>query len=331
MGSSKIKIHKAGQIDVNLLKSLQIAIIGYGSQGRAQALNLRDSGFHPVIGLPVKSHSRKIARKDGFIVTTSAKAVKNADLISILIPDHKHKELFENDLYRVCKKRQTFIFAHSLSVHFKLINQPSGVNFILVAPHGPGVRLRERFLAGKSVLAFIGRTEISTKKSLKLAAAYAKAIGCAGKGLIETSFESEAIGDIFGEQAILCGGLSALLKAGFKTLIKAGISPENAYIECVYQLDLIVDLIKKHGIGGMYDKISTTAAFGSLMIEDEIINDKSKQSMDSLMRKIKSGKFSRELIKDYENSFIKLNKIKKSKDYKLLDEMALFFNKKIGS
>ena len=251
MTDKKIRIIPAKDINLTLLKSFKIAVIGYGSQGKAQALNLRDSGFMPIIGLPSKSRSRKIAQKDGFTVTTPTKAVKNSDLISILIPDHKHKELFENELVGAIKKGQIFIFAHSFSVHFKLVKPPENVDFVLVAPHSPGVRLREKYLSGDGVLSFIGRTETSSKNSLNIAAAYAKAIGCANKGAIVATFAEEAIGDIFGEQAVLCGGLSALLKAGFDTLINAGLPPHNAYIECVYQLDLIVDLIKKYGIAGM--------------------------------------------------------------------------------
>ncbi len=327
MGFDKLKIIRKNQIDLSLLKNLNIAVIGYGSQGQAQALNLRDSGFIPTIGLPSKSRSRQLAHKDGFSISTPIRAVKNSDLISILIPDHKHKELFDNGLYDVCRKGQIFVFAHSLSVHFKLVKQPEAVDFVLVAPHGPGVRLRERYNAGKGLLAFISRTEISSKKSLRLAAAYAGAIGCARAGLIETSFASEAIGDIFGEQAVLCGGLSALLKAGFETLVKGGLSPHNAYIECVYQLDLIVDLVKKYGINGMYDRISTTAAFGSLMAEDDIINAGSKKAMVSILKNIQSGNFIDELLADYENSFKKLKSNMNKKRSANLDKMAVLFDK----
>ncbi len=326
MKSRRIKIIRDKRINLNLLHGRTIAIIGYGSQGRAQALNLRDSGFQPVIGLPVRSQSRRMARRDGFSVTTPSKAAKGADIVTILIPDHKHSELFENELYRVMTTGQTFIFAHSLSVHFKMIKQPEKVDYILVAPHSPGIRLRERYLAGQAVSAFIGKTGRSSKQSFKLAAAYAKAIGCSGYGLIETSFAHEAVGDIFGEQAVLCGGLSALLKAGFDTLVKAGIPSENAYLECVYQLDLIVDLIKQYGIEGMYQRISTTAAYGGLMAESKIINDKSKQAMNSLLKEIKNGSFTAGLMADYNKSFKKLNQQRKKSHLPALDEIARYFS-----
>lgn len=327
MVPGRIKIIRESQIDLKALAGLRIAIIGYGSQGRAQALNLRDSGFTSIIGLPARSRSRLTARNDGFMVATPAKAVQGSDVISILVPDHKHKELFDIELNDVIKKGQTFVFAHGLSVHFKLVSQPKGVNFVLVAPHGPGLRLREKFIADRGVSAFIGKTEASTRKSLKLALAYAKAIGCSRSGLIATTFSEEAIGDIFGEQAVLCGGLSALLKAGYDTLAKAGLSPDKAYLECVYQLDLIVDLIKKYGIGGMYERISTTAAYGSLFAEDKIINAASRKAMESILNKVKSGRFTTELMADYHNSFKDLKKLKKKKRSLMLDKMARYFDR----
>jgi ketol-acid reductoisomerase len=315
------------QIDLKILRDLNITIIGYGSQGRAQALNLRDSGFSPVIGIKTKSGTRRIARKDGFKVTTPAKAVKDADVISIMIPDHLHQELFENELGRVIKKGQTYVFAHALSVHFNLVIQPNDVDFALVAPHGPGLRLREKFISGKGVPAFIAKTDISSKRALKIAGAYAKAIGCSRAGLLVTSFAEEAIGDIFGEQAVLCGGLAALLKSGFDALVKEGFPPQNAYIECVYQLDLIVDLIKKYGIGGMYERISTTAEYGSYLAEDKIINAGSKKAMQSMLKRIKSGKFTAELMDEYQRSFKKLHRYRNKKWPSKLDEMARYFNK----
>jgi ketol-acid reductoisomerase len=200
-----------------------------------------------------------------------------------------------------------------------------------VAPHGPGQLLREKYLRGESILAFIAKTDNSPAKCLKPAMAYAKAIGCAGNGLIKTTFEHEAIGDIFGEQAILCGGLSALLKAGFDTLIKAGLPPANAYIECVYQIDLIIDLIKKYGIEGMYNRISTTAAYGALMAEDKVINPVSKKAMSKILGEIKKGKFVKDMMSDYDKSFKKLKSNKLKKRPLLLDRMALLFNRKFGN
>ncbi len=321
------KIIHDSQINLNVLRGLKIAIIGYGSQGCAQALNLRDSGFSPVIGLKIKSSSRRQARKDNFNVTTPAKAVTDAEVISVMIPDHLHRELFENELSRVIKKGQTYIFAHALSVHFNLVKQSRGIDFALVAPHGPGQMLRERFISGKGIPAFIAKTDMSSRKALKIAGAYAKAIGCSRAGLLVTSFAREAIGDIFGEQAVLCGGLAALLKSGFDTLVRDGFPPQDAYVECVYQLDMIVDLIKKYGIGGMYKRISTTAEYGSYQAEDKIINADSKKAMQAMLKRIKSGKFTAELMDEYHGSFKKLFRYRNKKRLSTLDEMARYFNK----
>ena len=331
MRLKKTRIIDAGTIDLQLIKNKPIAIIGYGSQGRAQALNLRDSGFDPIIGLPSQSHSRKRARKDDFKITTPRLAVKNAAIAAILVPDHRHRELFDNELYRVMMPGQVFVFAHALSVHFHLVDQPDGVDFVLVAPHGPGLRLRERFLRGGGITAFVGRTESSSKASLGLAAAYAGAIGCGRGGLVVTTFAHEAIGDIFGEQAVLCGGLSALLKAGFETLVKAGLPPENAYLECVYQIDLIVDLIKRYGIGGMYDRISKTAAFGAVPAESKIINNESEKAMRNILNEIDSGDFARNLMADYARGFRRFKAALKKRQSRELDRMARYFSNELDS
>jgi ketol-acid reductoisomerase len=331
MKKTALKVIRDKNIDVSILKKLKIGIIGYGSQGRAQALNIRDSGFMPAIGLPSKSKTRNIARKDGFAVVAPAELASEADLIAVLAPDHKHRELFEKDIFKVSQGGQTFVFAHALSVHFRLVTQPPRTDFVLVAPHGPGQRLREKYLHGEGIPAFIAKTGDSSKKSLKLAKAYAKAIGCARSGLIKTTFEHEAIGDIFGEQAILCGGLSGLLKAGFDTLVKAGLPPTNAYIECIYQIDLIIDLIKKYGIDGMYDRISTTAAYGGLLAEEKIINPASKKAMQKMLQEIKNGKFVKDLMADYDKSFKKLNRNRLKKRPELLDKTALLFDRKFGN
>jgi ketol-acid reductoisomerase len=298
MKAQGMRIYPARQINLAILRNKKIAILGYGSQGRAQALNLRDSGFLPVIGLPIKSRSRTKAARDKFRIETPSGAVADADIIAVLAPDQFHGELFAKQINKAIHPGQIFIFAHALSVHFKLVNKPKGVDFVLVAPHAPGLRMRERFLEGENVSAFIGKTEKSSSESLEVAAAYAKAIGCNHRALIVSSFADEAIGDIFGEQAVLCGGLAGLIKAGYKTLVKSGIPPHNAYLECIYQLDLIVDLIKRYGIGGMYERISLTARYGGQRAENKIINAQSEKGMSELLEDIKSGKFVKELLKN---------------------------------
>jgi ketol-acid reductoisomerase len=326
MKKPRIRIIRERQINLKPLANRNITIIGFGSQGRAQALNLRDSGFTPIIGLLPNSKSRKTAHKDGFEVVVPSIAVSQADIIAVYIPDHLHSDLFDK-IKNSIKKGQTFVFAHALSVHFKLVKQPKDVDFILVAPHAPGIRMREKFTNGQGVPAFIAATDKSSLRAIKLAAVYGKAIGCARAGLIQTSFAAEAIGDIFGEQAVLCGGLAGLLKSGYTTLVKGGLSPANAYLECVYQLDLIIDLIKRYGIEGMYDRISATARYGGIFAESKIINTDSKKAMAEMLKDIKNGTFIKRMLADYQNSFAKQNHTRKKNANRSLDQMAEFFNK----
>jgi ketol-acid reductoisomerase len=325
-----IKIYRDKQIILNPLYERKIAIIGYGSQGRAQALNLRDSGFTPVIGLRGGSESGRLAKRDGFEITNLVRAVANSDVVVILIPDHFHNDLFTKQIAKAIHPGQTFVFAHSLSVHFGLIEQPAGVDYVLVAPHAPGIMMRERYQEGKGVPAFIATAQNSSPRSLKLAAAYGKAIGCGRAGLIITSFADEAVGDIFGEQAVLCGGLAGLLKAGFATLIKGGLSPQNAYLECIYQLDLIIDLIKRYGIGGMYDRISFTAEYGGRLAENKIINAGSKRAMAGLLKQIKSGQFAAELMNSSKHLPKQKTRGTSNKYESQLDRLAIYMDKAFG-
>ncbi len=265
-------------------------MLGFGSQGRAQALNLRDSGIPPLIGLPSKSKSRKKAKDEGFIATTAKKTVQSSDIITVLIPDHKHKELFDS-LSGIDLSGKTFIFAHGLSVAFGLAKIPSDCDIIMVAPHGPGIRLREQYIAAKSFTAFVAIHQDYSGRAGKKAVEYAGAIGCDKSNLFESTFREEAVGDIFGEQAVLCGGLVGLLETGFETLVDKGFSPQSAYLECVYQLDLIIDLVKRYGTAGMFERISKTAAFGSLRVKDRLFDPKFRIKMENLYDEIDSGKF----------------------------------------
>jgi ketol-acid reductoisomerase len=282
---------------VEFLKSYQLAVLGFGSQGQAQALNLRDSGNIPTIGLPAKGKSRHAAKAAGFQIKTPLKCIESADIISVLIPDHKHKEFFDSIPDKKLSGK-SFIFAHGLSVAFGLVKLPPSCDVILVAPHGPGVRLRELYQSGKSFTAFYGIANDASGKAGQIAKAYAAAIGCPLSKLFKTSFREEAVGDIFGEQAVLCGGLVGLIESGFETLVHHGLSPESAYLECVYQLDLIVDLIKRYGPAGMFERISKTAAFGSLQNKDKLFDHQMANKMDALYRQIESGKFARSLLEE---------------------------------
>jgi ketol-acid reductoisomerase len=305
-----INYMKDNKPNINILKGRRIAIIGYGSQGQAQALNMRDSGYPPIIGLPTKSKSRKIARKDGFSIVSPHKAIFNSEIIIVLIPDHKHKELFE----QISAKNITgkaFIFAHGLSVAFGLVKLPKTCDIILVAPHGPGIRIRELYQKGLQFTSFWAVENDVSGNANKIARAYATAIGCPPAGLFKSTFKDEAIGDIFGEQAVLCGGLVGLLESGFMTLVKNGLSAENAYLECVYQLDLIIGLIKEHGPAGMFERISKTAAFGSLKNKDVLFDRASIRRMQKLYDGVRSGRFAKSLMAENKKGMKNLAKMLK--------------------
>ena len=319
-----LKIYKDKNASLKYLKGKTISILGYGSQGRAQALNLRDSGLEVIIGLSPKSKDRKIAVKDGFKVFSPEKAVKNGEIISVLAPDHKHKELYEQSIQGNLSSGKTLIFAHAYSLFFKQIRPPEFIDVILVAPHGPGELVRKLFLEGKGVTSFIAVKQDYSGKALDKALAYAKGIGSTRAGAILTSFEDEAIGDLFGEQAVLCGGLSELLRAGFETLVESGLSPENAYLECVYQLDLIVELIKKYGIAGMFDRISQTAEFGSYVSGKKVIN---RKQLKNILSEIKNGNFARRWMKEYESGMKNYKQMKKSWKNHLLQKTWERLNK----
>jgi ketol-acid reductoisomerase len=312
-------VAKRDRPPLRLLKKHRIAIIGFGSQGTAQALNLRDSGITPIIGLPPKSKSVSTAGKAGFEVVDSEQAVGRSDIISVLIPDHKHKELFDNinpDLII----GKAFIFAHGLSVAFGLVKLPASSDLILVAPHGPGMRLRELYLAGRPFTAFWAVANDASGEARKIAKSYAAAIGCSPANLFKSSFRDEAVGDIFGEQAVLCGGLTGLLDSGFETLVHHGLSPESAYLECIYQLDLIVDLIKKYGPAGMFERISKTAAFGSLRSKDKLFGNNIRRKMDRLYGQINSGRFARALLAENKAGMKSLKNFLKTYDRSLLQK-----------
>lgn len=271
-------------------------------------MNLRDSGIVPIIGLPTNSKSRRQAREERFKVVSPKEAIANADIISILIPDHKHQELFEHIPQKMLDGK-TLIFAHGLSVAFGLVALPKTCDIILVAPHGPGIRIRELYFSNKPFTAFWGVKNDASGQASRIARAYAAAIGCSAKGLYKTSFREEAIGDIFGEQAVLCGGLVGLIESGFDTLVRKGLPPRDAYLECVHQLDLIVDMIKRHGPAGMFERISKTAAFGSLKSKGRLFDSSMRKKMNALYAEIESGKFARELLKENRNGMVGLRRV----------------------
>ncbi len=304
-------IYKDKDSDLRFLKGKTIAIIGYGNQGKAQAQNLRDSGLKVIIGLPKGNKDVKLALKDGLKVYSDEEATRRGDVISILAPDHLHKKIYLRQIKPYLLPGKTLVFACGFSVHFRLVVPPDFVDVILVAPHAPGPVMRELFISGKGVPAFIAVHQDNSGKAKKTALAYAKAIGCARAGVFETTFKDEAIGDLFGEQVVLCGGLSELLRTGFDVLVESGLPPENAYLECVHQLDYIVNTIKSCGIAGMYDRISKTAEFGSYISGKRVISEPTKMEMKRILKEIQNGQFAKTWMKEYENGMKRYSRMKK--------------------
>ena len=282
--------------NLSLLDGKKIAVIGYGSQGHAHALNLRDSGCDVVVGLYEGSKSAVQAKEDGFTVMNTADAVKASDIIMILVNDEKQAVLYKNDIRENLTDGKTLCFAHGFNIHFKQIIPPAGVNVIMIAPKGPGHTVRSQYMAGKGVPCLVAVEQDYTGKAHDKALAYALAIGGARAGVLQTTFREETETDLFGEQAVLCGGVTALMKAGFETLVEAGYEPESAYFECIHEMKLIVDLIFNAGFEGMRYSISDTAEYGDYMTGKRIITDSVKAEMKQVLTEIQDGTFAKNWI-----------------------------------
>ncbi len=287
----------------------QIAVIGYGSQGRAVALNLRDSGYPVLVGLPVRSKSRGSTRKDRITVKTVPEAVAAAEIVIMAFPDHLHGRVFARQIGPSLQPGATLLFLHGMSVHFGFVQPPERCDVVLLAPHAPGLAVREKYLAGeRSISAFVAVHQNRSRRARQTLMELAKALGFDTKRLIATTFADEAIGDLFGEQAVLCGGLAMLIKSGFETLVEHGLKPDHAYLEVAYQLDLIIALVKRYGIEGMLKRISVAARFGSLSAGPRVIDGSIKKRMRAVLAEIVSGKFPRQLDALDDAAIRRLNK-----------------------
>jgi len=282
------------------LSGRPIAVIGYGSQGHAHALNLRDSGCEVMVGLHEGSASRDKARADGLRVESVADAADAADIVMLLVPDHVQKKVYEEEIRPRLTAGKTLMFAHGFNIHFGAITPPEGVDVAMVAPKSPGHRLRELFQEGVGVPALVAIHQDASGRAKETALAYAKALGSLRAGVLETSFKEETETDLFGEQAVLCGGVSHLIQAGFETLTAAGYQPEIAYFECLHELKLIVDLIYEGGLGYMRYSVSDTAEYGDYTAGPKIIDDHVRQAMLGLLGRIQDGSFAREWIAENE-------------------------------
>ncbi|MBV9126936.1 MAG: ketol-acid reductoisomerase [Verrucomicrobia bacterium] len=293
------KIYTDKDADLKLLTTKTCAIIGFGSQGHAHALNLKDSGVNVAIGLYPGSKSRAIAAEKGLAVLDNAEAVREADVIMLATPDLRISEVFEKDIAPNLTKGKTLVFSHGFAVHFKTITPPKDVDVIMVAPKGPGHIVRRQYLEGKGVPALIAIYQNPSKQAKKIALAWAKGIGATRAGVIETTFKEETETDLFGEQAVLCGGVTALIQAGYETLVEAGYQPEMAYFECLHELKLIVDLINEAGISGMRFSISETAKYGDVAVGPRIVNAAVKREMNKVLKEIQTGKFAKAWINEH--------------------------------
>lgn len=297
------KVYTDKDADLSALKGKKLAIIGFGSQGHAHALNLKESGLEVIIGLYKGSKSIPVAKKLGFQTMETADAVAAADVIMVAVPDMKQKSLYESEIEPNLSKGKTLVFIHGFAIHFELITPPKGVSVIMVAPKGPGHVVRSQYQEGKGVPALIAILKGSARESKNIALAWAKGIGSTRAGVLQTTFKEETETDLFGEQAVLCGGASALVQTGFEVLVEAGYQPEMAYFECLHELKLIVDLMVESGISGMRFSISETAEYGDYTRGPRVVTAQTKRSMQKILKEIQSGKFAREWVKEAETGF----------------------------
>ena len=310
---SDLKIYYEADCDINVLKGKTVAIIGYGSQGHAHALNLHDSGINVIVGLYEGSKSAEKARKHGLTVMNVADATKAADIIMILIPDERQADMYKKDIEPNLTEGKAIAFAHGFNIHFGQIKPPKNVDVFMIAPKGPGHTVRSEYIEGKGVPCLVAIEQDYTGHCLDVALAYGAGIGGARAAIMETTFKIETETDLFGEQAVLCGGVTALMQAGFETLVEAGYAPENAYFECIHEMKLIVDLIYKGGFSLMRYSISDTAEFGDYETGKRLITEETKKEMKKILSDIQDGTFASKWIAENKNGRAHFNACRRIK------------------
>jgi ketol-acid reductoisomerase len=306
----------------NALKGKIIAVFGYGSQGHAQAQNLRDSGYNVIIGLDPSRGSATQARADGFSVLPPAEAAKKADWIQILTPDETQADFYEKDIKPGLTKGKVLGFSHGFSIHFKAIVPPADVDVVMIAPKSPGHLVRRVYTEGRGVPALIAIQQDASGKAHELGLCYAYGIGSTRAGVLETTFKEETESDLFGEQVVLCGGLTSLMKKGFETLVEAGYQPEIAYFECIHEVKLIVDLIYEGGLARMRHSISNTAEYGDLTRGPRVVTDEGRATMKKILAEIQSGEFAREWINENKTGCKKFNALRESEKQLQVEEVG---------
>jgi ketol-acid reductoisomerase len=298
-----MQVYRDEDVQPELIRSRRVAVIGYGNQGRAQALNLRDSGVAVTIGLPADSASRGRAAEDGFDVMTASEAAAGADLVVLLAADESQKRIYAEELAPVLRDGAALVFAHGLNIRFALIEPRADLDVILVAPKGPGTALRSEYAAGRGLLALFAVHQDASGQAEALALSYAAALGSGRAGILRTTFAEECEADLFNEQAVLWGAIPELIHAGYETLVEAGFSPEVAYFECLTEVKLLADLIVERGISGMREAISNTAEFGALKGGSRIVTADTRTEMRRILREVRSGAFVKDLIADAEAGY----------------------------
>ncbi|XPV74844.1 MAG: ketol-acid reductoisomerase [Desulfovibrio sp.] len=291
-----MKVYYENDADLSLLKDKTVAIIGYGSQGHAHAQNLRDSGVNVIVGQRPGGPNYDLAKEHGFEPMSAAEASKQADMIMILLPDQFQASVFKNDILPGLSEGNILAFGHGFNIHFGQITPPAGVDAVMIAPKGPGHLVRRTYTEGGAVPGLVAVAQDASGNAMDIALAYAKGIGATRSGVIETTFQEETETDLFGEQAVLCGGLTELCKAGFETLCEAGYQPEVAYFECLHELKLIIDLMYEGGMAKMRDSISDTAEYGDYKIGPRIITEETRKEMKKVLAEIQRGEFARDFI-----------------------------------
>jgi ketol-acid reductoisomerase len=317
-----VKIYYDQDADLEILKDKTVAIIGYGIQGRGQSLCLRDSGVRVVVSELEGTPNYEQGKLDGFTPVPASEAAKAADIIQILTQDHVQAKVYQESIKPNLKKGKALCFSHGFNIHFKQIKPPKNVDVFMVAPKGPGALVRKMYEEGKGVPSLAAVFQDASGEALKLALAYAKALGATKAGVIETTFKEETETDLFGEQTVLCGGVTELIKAGFDTLVEAGYQPEIAYFEVLHELKLITDLIQETGISGMRRRVSNTACYGDLTRGKRIITERTRKEMKKILKEVQKGKFAREWIKENEAGRPNFNRLLQEGDSHPIEEVG---------
>jgi ketol-acid reductoisomerase len=314
-----MKLYYDDDVNTNVLEGKTIAVIGYGSQGRGQSLNMKDSGLNVIMGLRKGGSSWKKAEADGLTVKTIEEAAKEADIIHILIPDELQKDVFEKQIRPYLEEGNTVSFSHGYNIHFKRIVVPENMNVTMIAPKGPGSKVRQTYQEGFGIPGLIAIEQDATGNAFDIAIEMAKAVGLTRAGVIETTYREETETDLFGEQIVLCGGVTALIQAGFETLVEAGYKPEMAYFETCHEMKLIIDLIYEKGFENMWRDVSNTAEFGGLTRRDRVITEEAKENMRKSLKEIQDGSFATEFAVEGATDYPKLKAQRRIEGQKLIE------------